>query len=92
MTIMPMPQLKVRSISSRSNLASACSQAKTGGRAKCAKVDLGGKAVGQHARDVVGEAAAGDMGERLDGIGSANRFKDLPDIDAGRGEQRLRRV
>src|SRR4029079_19254490 len=49
--------------------------------------DLGGKSLRQHARDVVGETAAGDMGERLDGAGSANRVEDAPDIDAGRGEQ-----
>ena len=61
--------------------------AKRGRQREGAKIDLGGKAVGKHARDVLGEAAAGDVGERLDGAGCANRFKDLADIDAGRREQ-----
>ena len=33
-----------------------------------AQIDLGGEVVRKHARDVLGQAAAGDMRERLDAI------------------------
>ena len=69
MTIMPMPQLKVRSISASATPPVCASQPKTGGTGMRAEVELHADAVGQDARDVVGEAAAGDVGERLDAAG-----------------------
>src|SRR4029079_9065025 len=62
---------------------------KYGRQCERAEVDLGGEAGGKHARNVVSEPTAGDMGERLDGVGSANRIKDLPDINTCRCEQSL---
>ena len=65
---MPMPQLKVRSISrSLTFRRSLCSQPKTGGQGT-GEIDLGHAFLGQDARDVFEKAAAGDMGQRLDAI------------------------
>ena len=43
----------------------------------------------QNARNVVRKAAAGDVGERLDGAGGAQRRQHRLDVDARRLEQRL---
>ena len=63
---MPTPQLKVRSISASAIGPASASQRKTGGTSIAAKVDPRGKPRRQDARDVVDEAAAGDVGEGLD--------------------------
>ena len=44
----------------------SASQPNTGGTGIAAEIDLDADALGQHARDVVREAAAGDVGQRLD--------------------------
>ena len=46
---------------------------KTGSTGTCARSMRDAEVVRQHARDVVGEAAAGDVGERLDAAGLADR-------------------
>ena len=63
---MPIPQLKVRSISRFRDAAGLCKPAEDGRAGDGAKIDLGNGVLGQDARDVLDEAAAGDMGERLD--------------------------
>ena len=67
-TIMPMPQLKVRSISASATPPVRASQPKTGGTAIASRSSAHAEPVRQHARDVVGEAAAGDVGQRLDAV------------------------
>jgi hypothetical protein len=86
-TTMPMPQLKVRSISASATPPAAASQAKTAGRAR-RRVDRGAEAVGQHARQVLGQAAAGDVGEGVHAAG-ADRGEQRAHVDAGGFEQRL---
>src|SRR5690606_29435350 len=51
-------------------------------------VDHGAGALGQHAGHVLGDAAAGDVGERLD-LARADGGQKLLHVDAGGGEQRL---
>ena len=69
-TAMPMPQLKVRSIS-RSAMPPAARQPAEDRRRPARRRDRACDAepVGQHARHVVDEAAAGDVGQRHDGAG-----------------------
>ena len=62
----PMPQLKVRHISSRGTAPSRCSQSNTGGSADRRGVDVEAEAVGDDADDVLGQAAAGDVRHRVD--------------------------
>ena len=52
------------------------------------KVDAGGEPLGQDPRDVVDEAAAGDVRHRLDPTGGAERLEERLDVDAGGHEKR----
>ena len=56
------------------------------------EVDARAEALRQHARDVVGEAAAGDVRQRLDAPGLADRGEAGFHIDARRRRARLRRA
>ena len=71
--IMPIPQLKVRSISVLGDAAGLRQPRNTGSTGTCAEIDAGAERLRQHARDVVGKSAAGDVGERLDRAGLADR-------------------
>src|SRR4051812_9223917 len=51
-------------------------------------VDPGMEAVGQHARDILDQPAAGDVGQSVDAPGPDQREERLH-VDAGGGEQRL---
>ena len=76
MTTMPMPQLKVRSISRLDRAAASLQPSEIPAAGANAPRSISAReAGGQHARHVLGQAAAGDMGERLDRRGLANRFK-----------------
>ena len=57
------------------------------GKREGSESDLGGKGLWQDARDILRQPAAGDVSEGFHDPGSANRFKDLPDVDAGRCEE-----
>ena len=59
------PQLKVRYISAESMRAMCCSQSNTGSRGQLRRSSTASRPCGQHARDVVGEAAAGDVREAM---------------------------
>ncbi|SPQ26056.1 b2f4a9d5-c3f3-4041-b835-429105f02bbc [Thermothielavioides terrestris] len=51
-------------------------------------VNLGSEVGRQHARDVLDEAAAGDVGHAADGVGGGGEGgEQRADVDAGRGEQ-----
>ena len=87
---MPKPQLKVRSISASAIPPVAASQEKTGCGAKRAKVEGNREIVGDDARQIVGIAAAGDVGERAGRPRvRAQNLKQRPDVEPRRGEQRL---
>ena len=77
---MPIPQLNVRSISCSPTPPAAASQLKTGRTGTRARSMARRGPVGQHARNVFGKSAAGDVGERLDRLSSR-----------GRGEARIAR-
>src|SRR5664280_1140518 len=79
-TIMPMPQLNVRSISSCAMLPSLASHLNTG------STDARAQALRQHARNVVGKTAAGDMREALHALGRADGGQACFHIDE-RGRQ-----
>ena len=90
--IMPMPQLKVRSISF-SAMPPVCGQPLEHRQHRNAReVDARAQILRQHARDVVGKSAAGDVRQRLDRLGLADRGEAGFDIDAGRRRAPLRRV
>ena len=63
---MPMPQLKVRAISSGSILPCACRKAISRGCSQASASITRVAAVGQHARDILEQPAAGDVRQRLD--------------------------
>ena len=65
-TTMPMPQLNVRSISASSRRPALASQPNTAGALPTREIDRRRDGRRQHARQVLGEAAAGDVGQRLD--------------------------
>ena len=52
------------------------------------KVELDRQRFGQHARQIVGKAAAGDMGERQHAVGRLQRRQQRLDVEPGRLEQR----
>ena len=85
---MPMPQLKVRAISPGSIFPCAWRKAISRGCGQASASISAWQSIGQHARDVLEQAAAGDMGERRDPAGADQRQQRLH-IDAGRREQRL---
>ena len=51
---------------------------------------MGRQGLRQHARNVVDEAAAGDMGQRLEADAGLERREQGFDVDAGGGEQGFR--
>ena len=59
-------------------------------RAPAARVDPRHHAVRQHARQVVDQAAAGDVGQRLDDVVWPRRLEQAADVDPGRHQQRAR--
>jgi hypothetical protein len=65
-TTMPMPLLKVRFISNVVNAGSGLQPGKQLGLGPAALLQVGGQAVGQHAGNVLQQAAAGDVGQCLD--------------------------
>ncbi len=83
-----MPQLKTRSISSGATSPMRASQAKTGGGVQAVGVQHGQRALGQHARQVARQAAAGDVRGRLHQPGAMQR-EDRLHIDPRRLQQRL---
>jgi hypothetical protein len=67
---MPMPQLKVRAISAGSILPCACRNAIRRGCSHASASTNARQAFGQDARDIFQQAAAGDMGQRVDAPGA----------------------
>ena len=55
----------------------------------CGKLDVDTEPLRQHAGNVLGKTAAGDVGERLHGLGLADRRETRCHVDAGRLDQRL---
>ena len=83
-----MPMLKVRIMSSIGTSPLCCSQRKSGGTSHAAaSIDRGG-AVRQDARQVVGDAAAGDVRHPLDAAAVEQRA-DQRQVRAVRLEQRV---
>ena len=89
---MPTPQLKVRSISRSAMPPISREPAEDRRHGDGVEVDVGGEVVGQHARDVVDEAAAGDVGEGLDADAGLERGEQRLHVDAGRGRAGPRRA
>ena len=89
MTTMPMPQLKVRYISRRVDARRRAAASRTPGRAASApRRARASSAIRQHARDVVGEAAAGDVRQAVHRQRRHQREQRLH-VDAGRRQQRV---
>jgi hypothetical protein len=82
------PQLKVRAISSGSMCPCACRKAISGGCGPGAASTWRGQPFGQDARDVFEQAAAGDVGQRIDPPRADQRQQALH-IDARRRDQRV---
>ena len=76
-------------MSSVGTLPSARSQPNTGGGVQLPRVEPGAQPVGQAARHVARQAAAGDVGQPLDRAGAADRRQQRLHVDARRLEQRL---
>ena len=72
--------------------AGLASQPKTGGTATASRSMCAARCVGQDAGDVVDEAAAGDVGERLDADAGAQRREQRLHVDAGRRRAARRRA
>ena len=91
MTTMPMPQLNVRVISVVS-MPCRCLQPAEHARApaSCRDRCVHGEAVGQNARDVFEQPAAGDVRQRLDRAGLADGGEQRLHVDAGRRQQARR--
>ena len=87
-TAMPMPQLNTRCISSSATLPWRCSQSKIGGRVHAERARRACRPVGQHARHVLEQAAAGDVRHALDRQRVHQRQHRLH-VDARRREQRV---
>ena len=85
---MPMPQLKVRANSPGSILPCAWRKAISRGCGQASASIARVQALGQDARDILEQAAAGDVGERRDPARADQRQQRLH-IDAGRREQGL---
>ena len=83
---MPIPQLKVRSISASSTRPGQPAEDRR--HVDRGKVDLRGEIVGEDARDVLHQPAAGDVRQRLHAAGLADRGEAGADIDARRRQQR----
>ena len=95
-TAMPIPQLKVRRHLGRGDVAGPRQPAEHGRRRERPEVEGDAEVVGQHARQVVGEAATGDMGECEQIVGLSENTQQALHIDARRlqeclGEAALRR-
>jgi hypothetical protein len=67
-TTMPSPQLKVRSMSSVGTLPASLQPDETPAAPSSAGIEPRAQAVGQAARHVAGQAAAGDVGQALDRV------------------------
>ena len=88
--IMPMPQLKVRAISASATPPARCEPARRpAAAARRAASISAAQALGQHARHVLDQAAAGDVGQRLDARRCGAAARQLLDIDPRRRQQRL---
>ena len=83
-----MPMLNVRIMSSAGTLPLFCSHRKSGGSSHDGGVDDRRGAVRQHARQVVGDPAAGDVRHRLDAAAVEQRT-DHRQVRAVRLEQRV---
>ena len=86
---MPMPQLKVRIISSGATPPVFASHEKTGGTSIASRSSSAEKSLGRTRGMFSGKSAAGDMRQRLDALRFADRVQDRLHIDARRLEQRL---
>ena len=91
-TAMPKPQLKVRSISASGHAADGREPGEHRRRREGVEVEGDREPVGQHARQIVRIAAAGDVGERQDAVGLLEDLEQRPDVEPGRRQQRLRRA
>ena len=85
---MPMPQLNTRSISVGATPPVRASQREHRRHRPVRGVQRGGRAVGQHARQIAGQAAAGDVRRRLQQPRAMQR-QQRADIDPRRRQQRL---
>ena len=83
---MPMPQLKVRASSRRLDRAAGLEEGEQAGQGPAVGVDHGVSTFRQDARDIFQQAAAGDVGQRLD-PSLADQRKQALHIDARRLEQ-----
>ena len=88
-TTIPKPQLKVRSISACADAADLGEPAEYSRRREGGEVEFDAEVVGQHARQIVGKAAAGDMGERANARRGLQRGEQRLHVEPGRGQQRL---
>jgi hypothetical protein len=84
---MPMPQLKVRSISGPETPAVLAQPAEDRRQVPGVEIDHGTEPFGQHPRQVLGQPAAGDVRERVHAA-RADRGERGADIDACRLQQR----
>ena len=90
--IRPMPMLNVRSMSSRGTAPDRWSHWKSGGTVHELEMNDGVGAVRQHARQVVGDAAAGDVRHALDRRrGAGQQRADERQVRAMRRQQRFAR-
>ena len=87
----PSPMLKVRYISSRGTCPSRSMRSKIGRPLPALLLEHGARAVGQDARHVAGQAAAGDVGERLDRTCSSSG-EDVLGVDAASARAAARRA
>ena len=86
--IMPMPMLSERRRSYSGTRPDSPSQRKIGGTRHDGAVDAGGGAGGKHARQVVGDAAAGDVRHALDQAAAEQRL-DHRQVRAMRAQERV---
>ena len=89
MTIMPIPQLKVRSISRSATPPSRASQPKTGSTGMAERSSAQPETLRQDARNILGEAAAGDMRQRPYAVGGAQSREQRLHVEPRRVEQRF---
>ena len=89
-TTKPMPRLNVRRISSARDVAAArrCSRTAAAAATRADRRAAARAPVGQHARRVVDQAAAGDVGRPAQQVGVGQRAQ-RPHVDPRRREQRL---
>ena len=82
--IMPTPQLKVRSISFCAMPPCLRQPLEHREHRYFGKIDAGAETVREHARNIVGKTAAGDMAERFYRLGRADRSEARLHIELGR--------